>query len=57
MKTKYEYDVVVNDGGVFDLTCNTRAEARQIKNSWIKSEYKAKIVQRKYVLQEQREIR
>lgn len=55
MKTKYEYDVVVSGEVVY--YANTRQEAREVKNvekGWGSS---AKIVQRKYVLQEQREIR
>ena len=54
-KYKYEYDVVSSDGVVY--LAATRQEARDAKNLEKEFGYSAKIVQRKYVLQEQREIR
>lgn len=55
MKTKYEYDVVLQDGAVY--YASTRQEAREIKSFEKCDGNQAKIVQRKYILQEQREVR
>jgi len=55
MKIRYEYDVVLQDGAVY--YAGTRQEAREKKQLCKEFGNKAKIVQRKYVLQEQREIR
>ena len=55
MKTRYEYDVVVGNEVVY--YAGTRQEAREKKQLCKEFGNKAKIVQRKYVLQEQREVR
>lgn len=55
MKTKYEYDVVLQDGSVYNAV--TRQEAREKKQLCKEFGNQAKIVQRKYVLQTQREVR
>jgi hypothetical protein len=55
MKTKYEYDVVLQDGAVY--YAGTRQEAREKKQLCKEFGNKAKIVQRKYVLAEQKEVR
>jgi hypothetical protein len=55
MKVKYEYDVVFQDGIVYYT--GTRQEAREKKQLCEEFGNKAKIVQRKYVLQEEREVR
>ena len=58
MKTKYEYDVIDKTTGVRVSWGNTRLEARTEKSIYeMTQDSKAKILQRKYVLQEQREIR
>lgn len=60
MNKFYEYMVVPKDGdgdGVFDFV-HIRAEARQIKNFLQNDEgIPAKIIQRKYVLESEKEIR
>lgn len=58
MKTKYEYLVVNKQYPQYQDVCNTRQEARNLKNS-LKEDFDedCKIVQLKYVLEEQREIR
>lgn len=55
MKTKYEYDVVVGNSVVY--YAENRQEARDVKAVEKADGYNAKIIQRKYVLQEQREVR
>ena len=58
MKVRYEYDVVNNEGDVISWG-STRQEAR-IEKAMIREynpDLKTKIVQRKYILQEQREVR
>lgn len=55
MKVKYEYDVVLQDGAVY--YAETRQEAREKKQLCKEFGNKAKIVQRKWALQEQREVR
>lgn len=61
MKVKYEYEVVATapDGYPVYQETDTRQRAREIKNDLVKLYdcKEAKIVQRKYVLQEQREVR
>ena len=55
--TKYEYVVVVKKSGeILDKT-HVREDARLCKNDWKEQGFDVKIVQRKYVLVEQREIR
>lgn len=61
MKTKYEYEVtaIAKDGYPVDVSTDTRQAARQIKNDF-KKLYdctQAKIIQRKYVLAEERVVR
>lgn len=55
MKIRYEYDVVVGNEVVY--YASTRQEAREIKSYEKCDGNQAKIVQRKYILQEQREVR
>ena len=58
MKVRYEYDVVNSEGDVISWG-STRQEAR-IEKAMIREynpDLKTKIVQRKYILQEQREVR
>jgi len=61
MKLKYEYQVnaVGPDGYPVSAPADTRKDARQLKNDLSKlySCTNTKIVQRKYVLTEQKEIR
>ena len=58
MKVRYEYDVVNNEGDVISWG-STRQEAR-IEKAMIREynpDLKTKIVQRKWIMQEQREVR
>lgn len=55
MKTKYEYDVVIGDTVVY--YAENRQEARDVKAVEKADGYDAKIIQRKYTLQTQREVR
>jgi hypothetical protein len=58
MKTKYEYDVVDKETGVQVSWGNTRLEARIEKSIYEQiQDCKAKIIQRKYILQDTKEIR
>ena len=61
MKIKYEYEVsaIAEDGYPVYQETDTRQRAREIKNDLVKLYdcTKAKIIQRKYILQEQREVR
>ena len=54
---KYEYEVHVENGSVIK-GIKTRENARNEKRDWMTlNNLNAKIVQRKYVLAEQREVR
>ena len=55
MKVKYEYDVVLQDDVVYYAT--TRQEARDVKRLEKEFGGNAKIVQRKYVMQSEKEVR
>lgn len=55
MKTKYEYDVVINNQVIY--YADNRQDARDIKNIEKAQGYNAKIIQRKYVMQSQKEVR
>lgn len=57
MKVKYDYVVQTHDAfeGTKTFVVNTREEARDIKRSYYLAN--TKITQRKYILQEQREVR
>lgn len=58
---RYEYDVVLTKTGDTLASYQTREEERIEKREWNQLLYNksntAKILQRKYVLQEQREVR
>lgn len=55
-KIRYEYEVVIGDG-VFNFPRDNRQEARQTMKEWKESGFDAKIVQRKYSLIEERNVR
>lgn len=55
MKTRYEYDVVLQDGAVY--YAQTRQEAREKKQLCKEFGNNAKIVQRVYKLTEEKVIR
>lgn len=57
--TKYEYDIIDADYGYVIGNRDTREAARQTKRDYQSECPKQKfaIIQRKYVLQEQREVR
>ena len=55
MKTRYEYDVVLQDGAVY--YAQTRQEAREKKQLCKEFGNNAKIIQRKYVIQSEKEVR
>ena len=57
MKTKYEYEIRTKDADKYLEKAFVREDARTIKNQWKDAGFDVKIVQRKYVLQEQKEIR
>ena len=57
MKTRYEYVVVSKKSGEILDKAYVREDARLCKNDWKENGFDVKILQRKYVLQEQREIR
>lgn len=57
MKTRYEYVVVSKKSGEILDKVYVRDDARYCKNVWKENGFDVKIVQRKYVLAEQREIR
>lgn len=55
MKTKYEYDVVINNQVIY--YADNRQEARDVKNIEKSEGFDAKIIQRKYVLAEEKVVR
>lgn len=58
MKTKYEYDVVSEtDKGATVFVALSREQARQIKRDLNQGNRKSKIIQRKFILESQKEIR
>ena len=59
MKTRYEYDIVDADYGYVIATDYTREEARKTKREYKEDCPKQKfaIIQRKYILSEQKEVR
>ena len=57
MKNKYEYEIRTKDADKYLEKAFVREDARTIKNEWKDAGFAVKIVQRKYVLQEQKEIR
>jgi hypothetical protein len=53
---KYEYEVVIGDN-LFNLERNNRQEARETMKQWKESGFDAKIIQRKYSLQSEQQVR
>lgn len=53
---KYEYEVVIGDN-LFNLERNNRQEARETMKQWKESGFDAKIIQRKYALQSEQQVR
>ena len=57
MKTKYEYEIRTKDADKYLERAFVRDDARFIKNQWKDAGLDVKIVQRKYVLTEIKEVR
>ena len=57
MQIKYEYEIRTKDSNSYLERAFVRDDARTIKNQWKDAGFNVKIVQRKYVLTEQKEIR
>lgn len=57
MKTKYEYEIRTKDADKYLERAFVRDDARFIKNQWKDTGFDVKIVQRKYVLTEVKEVR
>lgn len=57
MKTKYEYEIRTKDADKYLERAFVRDDARFIKNQWKDAGFDVKIVQRKYVLTEIKEVR
>ena len=57
MQIKYEYEIRTKDSNSYLERAFVRDDARTIKNQWKDAGFDVKIVQRKYVLTEQKEIR
>lgn len=58
MKAKYEYDVITKGYGKLVAAVSTRRDARQEKSAYEESSNKkAKIIQRKYILAEEKVVR
>lgn len=57
MKTKYEYEIRTKDADKYLERAFVRDDARFIKNQWKDAGFDVKIVQRKYVLTEVKEVR
>lgn len=58
MKAIYQYDVVCKTDNAVDAVANTRETARQWKRDFEKQySDKYKIIQKKYVLTEEKEVR
>ena len=53
---KYEYEVVIGDN-LFNLERSNRQEARETMKQWKESGFDAKIIQRKYSLQSEQQVR
>lgn len=53
---KYEYEVVIGDN-LFNFERNNRQEARETMKQWKESGFDAKIIQRKYSLQSEQQVR
>lgn len=57
MKTRYEYEIRTKDADKYLERAFVRDDARLIKNQWKDAGFDVKIVQRKYVLAETKEVR
>lgn len=57
MKTRYEYEIRTKDADKYLERAFVRDDARFIKNQWKDAGFDVKIVQRKYVLTETKEVR
>lgn len=55
MSTKYEYLVVTENGPSYK--CFTREEARDEKRFWKENDVNAKIIQKRFVLEVEKEVR
>lgn len=53
---KYEYEVVIGDN-LFNFERSNRQEARETMKQWKESGFDAKIIQRKYSLQSEQQVR
>lgn len=53
---KYEYEVVIGDN-LFKVERSNRQEARETMKQWKESGFDVKIVQRKYSLQSEQQVR
>lgn len=57
MNAKYEYEIRTKDADKYLERAFVRDDARFIKNQWKDAGFNVKIVQRKYVLTEVKEVR
>ena len=57
MKVKYGYEIRTKGTDKYLEKAYVREDARTIKNEWKDSGFDVKIIQCKYILQQQREVR